>query len=155
MFRSSKKGFGDAASALILFIAVLAISVGLVVAFQNFVVETQDSLEDQNDLTSNKLRTSLSITNIVYNSTSNNVSVYVKNIGQTQLTTEFIDLFVNGIFQTGFATLDASSPASTMSILNPQETLLIDYNIVLGSGSHEVRVSTEFGNTVEESFNIQ
>jgi archaellum component FlaG (FlaF/FlaG flagellin family) len=69
--KSSKKGFGDAVSTLIMFIAVISVTTGLVIAFMNYVDTTQQSFNKQTTLSSNKLRTSVSISNVHYDSTGN------------------------------------------------------------------------------------
>ena len=151
---NNKIGSGEAISALIMFIAVLGISTGLVIAFKNYAFEAQTSFQFQNDITVSKLKTSLSISHISYNETSDLLYIYVKNVGSTKLKPTRFDLFVDGEFTNNFTTLYASNLSLQMLLFSPQDTMAIEKNITLGSGSHEVMVVTDLGVSVEDSFNI-
>ena len=94
----TKKGFGDAVSTLIMFIAVISVTTGLVIVFKNYVASTQDSFSVQNELTSNKLRSAISISNIYYNTTSNTSYIYVKNVGETPLSPKLFDIYIDNAF---------------------------------------------------------
>ena len=153
MFRN-KKAFGDVVSALIMFIAVVGVSTGLVISFKSYVDDTQSSLKVQNDISSTKLKTSFTITNIYFNASSNELNVYVKNIGKTKLYTSTIDLFLDDLFVSGFTTLYANNFSEAMTVFQPQDTMVIQYTSPLASGTHEVRVVSEYGNNAEDSFNI-
>ncbi len=150
----NKKAFGSVASTMIMFIAIVGVSLGMVMSFQNYVVDTQDALSTQKDITSNKLRSAISISNIFYNSTSNDLNIYVKNIGEVQMTTEFFDLFVDGKFYNTFDVVYASNLSKNMTLLIQQDMMVIIHNDILTSGTHEVKVATEFGTSDSESFNI-
>lgn len=151
--KKSKKGFGDAVSTLIMFIAVISVTTGIVVVFKNYVTDTQDSFNVQNKLTSSKLRTSIGITNIYYNDSSNTTYIYVKNLGETKLKTSLFDVFIDDSFQDNFNIYYANDISKNMSVFNPQETLVIVKQIDLSSGSHEVKVLTEYGVGDEDFFN--
>lgn len=153
MFKN-KKAAGEAVSAMIMFIAVVGVSTGLVIAFKNFALETQDSLTYQNDLTVSKLKTSLSITHIYYNESGNQITIYVKNVGETKLRPTRFDVFIDDAFYNDFTTYYANNLSRNMTTFSPQETLAIIKDITLTSGSHDVRVVTETGVSVEDSFNI-
>lgn len=149
-----KKAFGSVASTLIMFIAIVGISTGVVLSFKGYIEETQSSLSYQNELTVSKLKTSLSITYVNYNSTSEQVYVYVKNVGESTLRPTNFDLFINEAFYTDFDIFYANNLSQRMTVFSPQDTLVIIRNLTLGEGTHEVRVVTDLGVGVEESFNI-
>lgn len=148
-----KKGFGEVASTLIMFIAVLGVTIGVVISFQNFVIDTQGSFEDQQELTSNKLKTAISISNTYYNDSSQRLYVYVKNIGGVSLNTEIFDIYVDGQFQDSFDVVSPTNFSNTLEILPVQDTLTMIVNKTLSQGTHNVRVVTEFGVSEEDSFN--
>jgi archaellum component FlaG (FlaF/FlaG flagellin family) len=150
----NKKGFGDAVSTLILFIAVISVSVGLVIAFQNYVVKTQSSFKSQNDRTVNQLKSEISITNIYYNSSSNTSYIYVKNIGEIKLIPTEFDLFVDGAFTKNFSVFYADNLSKSITLFQPGETLAIVYNKYLSPGTHKIRVVTEYSTYDEDFFNI-
>ncbi len=151
-----KKAFGDAISTLIMFIAVISVTAGLVVVFQNYVVDTQDSFSTQSDLTSNKLRTSVSIINVYYNTSSNTTYIYVKNVGETSLDTSLMDLFIDEsyFYADNFDVVDASDLTTNLTLVQPQETMAVVKQINLTAGSHDVQIVTEYGVGDEDSFNI-
>ena len=151
----NKKGFGDAVSALILFIAVLIVSAGVVVVLQNYVFETQDSIRFQSDATSNQLNTLISVTNVFYDDEEELLYVYLKNVGKTRLSTSNFDVFVNGQFMVDFTATDPSNFEIERQILDVQQTVSFIINISLNEGSNEVRLVSEFGGRgARETFNI-
>lgn len=151
---SNKKAAGEVISALIMFIAVISVSTGLVIAFKNYALETQDSFNFQNDLANSKLKTSLSISHVYYNSTSSEVVIYLKNVGETKLKPSNFDLFIDEVFYTNFSYVSASDLTTIKEIFSPQDTIAIIQDLNLDSGSHEIRIVTDLGVGVEDSFNI-
>ena len=151
----SKKGAGDAISALILFIAVLGVSLGVVVAFQQLVVKTQDTLSDQQEFTQNSLRTQLIISNIFYDVNTNEVDIYVRNIGKTTLASSYFTFFIDGEYGVNLTPSFATNQGVPITVLHPQETMYVEFPIVLSVGSHELTVVSEYGNVVKETFNVE
>ncbi|MCA9486216.1 hypothetical protein H6501_01035 [Candidatus Woesearchaeota archaeon] len=150
----NKKGFGGVASTLILFIAVVGVSTGLVVALKNYVFQTQDSFSYQNELTNNKIRTSLSITHVYYNTTSNLTYVYVKNVGGTKLQPTEFDFFVDGAYYKDFNATEPDDFNTNLSLLMPSQTVALIKELNLTSGTHKIKVVSEFGVGDEDLFNI-
>jgi archaellum component FlaG (FlaF/FlaG flagellin family) len=149
-----KKGFAGAVSTLIMFIAVISVTTGLVIAFMNYVNDTQHSFSKKNELSSNKLKTSISVTNIYYNSSSSDLYIYVKNIGETKLSAGLLDLYINNNFNKDFSVVYANNLSKNMTIFQPQDTMAIIKNINIASGTHEITVSTQYGVGDSDSFNI-
>ncbi len=150
----NKKAFGDAVSGLILFIAVIGLSTSLVIFFSNYVNSTQDSLKVQNDFTQNKLKTSISISNIHYNSSSEQIFVYLKNVGENKLYTEYLNLYINGRFYSNFTLVKADDLLTEIRVLDRQETITFIQNISLSPGTHEIKIVSEFGIYDKDSINI-
>ena len=148
----SKKGAGDAVSTLILFIAVVGISVGIVVAMKNYAIETHESLKIRNEIVNYQLKTSIDITNMYYNTTTNQVVIYVKNIGETKLVTQDFDLFVNNRFSTNFTAFEAGDISSVLDILLIKQTAMFYVNQTLSSGSHEVKVVSGYGGSGDTDY---
>jgi hypothetical protein len=80
--------------------------------------------------------------------------VYGKNIGETQLVPELFDLFVDNVFITGFNATKADDFAQNVTLFQTQDSIAIIKDIVLGAGTHDVIVNTEYGVGDKESFNI-
>ena len=150
----SKKAFGGVASTLILFVAVIGVSTGLVIMMTNYVSDTQDAMNFQNSITTNKLKSAISISNIYYNDSSNQTFIYVKNIGENKLNPTLFDLYLDNSFEITFSTFYADNLSKVITLLQPQETLALVFDKYLASGTHSVKVLTEYSSSAEESFNI-
>ncbi|MFW6008884.1 MAG: hypothetical protein ACOC16_02085 [Nanoarchaeota archaeon] len=150
----NKKAFGGAVSTLIMFIAVLIVTTSLVILFMNYVNDTQQSFSKKNELSSNKIKTSLAITNIHYNDSSQDLHVYVKNIGETKLSSKLFDLFINEAFQDDFSIVYANNLTKNLTLFQPQDTMVIIQNINLNPGTHKVKIATQYGSSQSDSFNI-
>lgn len=92
-------------SHLILFIASMIIAAGVAGVFTTSVDELSSAIDDQGVEVSESVRTSVSIisdsgSENIYNSTENNVTLYVKNIGTQDLNADkrLIDVLVDGTF---------------------------------------------------------
>ena len=151
----NKKAFGGAASTLILFIAIITVSTGLVIAFQNFAQDTNSALKKQNDLTVNRIKTSLDITHIYYDTGLQTLYIYVKNIGSTDLMSKNFDVFVDNYFSHNLTAFLAENKSVQISQLKSQETIMFKLeDVVIEEGTHSVKVISEFGVGDEEDFNV-
>jgi len=92
---------------MIIFIASMIIAAGVAGTFTNEVGQISGAIDDRSLKVSEKLKTDIEIISDpgaeVWNSTTQNVSVYVKNTGTMTLPSEAdqIDVFVDGVYQTG------------------------------------------------------
>lgn len=152
-YRKSKQAAGDAISALILFIAVLSVSLAVVVGFQQFVVQTQGGLTSQQDSIVNKLQTNLIISNVVYDNSQEELIIFVRNVGETTLDTTLLNFFVNTEFGSGLDIVNANTGVQNR-VFTPQDTIRVEFPITLSSGTHELLVVSEFGNVVRKEFNV-
>jgi archaellum component FlaG (FlaF/FlaG flagellin family) len=151
MFKT-KKAAGDAVSTLILFIAVVGISVGLVVAIKNYAFQTQESLSFQNEVVNNQLKTSIEITNIYYNSVNDLLYVYVKNIGETKLISRDFDLYVNDAYIVDYNVTSPSNFTVSQDVVNIQDTVAVISENVLSSGSHKVKIVSGYGGSGDTDY---
>ncbi len=149
----SKKGSGEAVSTLIMFIAVVSITTGLVIAFFNYTQNTQHSFDMQNKLTNNKLKTSITVTNVHYDELSLSLRVYVKNIGQTNLDTSKFDVFFNNEFIGNFSALNPVNLSEDLRLLIPYQTVTLVFNQTPDLGTNQIKVLTEYGVGDQVSFN--
>lgn len=154
MVKNNKKAFGGVASTLIMFIAIITVTTGLVISFMNYTQTTKQSFDSQTDLASNKLRTSISISNIYYNESNDYLYVYVKNIGETKLPSQELDFYINDHFEDNFSVLKASDLVTPVEIFEPQQTVVISEYKPLNSGTHKVKVVTGYGVGIGDYFNI-
>ena len=140
----NKKGFGEVASTLIMFIAVIGITAAVVVAMSGYVSDTGDAVEVQHDLMNNQLRTALDIGSVYYQ--DGELGVYVKNVGSTRLDVEDFSIFMSENFYMGsdFDVVSASG-GGEVDLLQPGETVLFKKNTSLEERTYEVRVVSGFG----------
>lgn len=148
-----KRAFGSVVSTLIMFIAIVGVTTGIVISFENYVSEAQSSFSSQNELASNKLKTAVSIINTDYNSSSNVLYVYVKNIGESKLRPQNFDVFLDDAYVVNYNVTQAADFSTIMTLMDLQDTGVVQIPTTLVSGTHEVKVITEFGVGAEESFN--
>ena len=151
--KNTKKGFGGVASTLIMFIAIIGVTTGMVMSFQNYFLQTKDTLNYQQSQTNEKLKTFVTITHTYYDAAGTNLRVYLKNTGSTNLKASYIDMFVNGEYGTNLTPYYAGT-TDLVSVLTQTETMYIDYDVSLPVGSHNVRVVTELGVSDDEDFNV-
>lgn len=150
--KKKKQGFGGVVSTLIMFIAIVGVSTALVISMKNYVTDTQDAMAFQNNLANDKLRSAVSISNIYYNSTSNDLFVYVKNIGQKVLSTTDMNLFVDGKYENNFNIYYADNFTKNMTLFEPSETFVLIYNNNFVAGSHEIKIVTNIGVSDKDYF---
>jgi archaellum component FlaG (FlaF/FlaG flagellin family) len=151
---NTSKAGGDAISSLILFIAVLGISIAIIAGFQQFATDTQTSMKNQQDLLSKKINTQYIISNIVYDTTINNSILYIKNTGETELATESFTFFIANEYISSPTIIDADTGSATR-LFKPQDVIRVESSINLTTGVYDVRVVSEYGNVVEETFSVE
>jgi archaellum component FlaF (FlaF/FlaG flagellin family) len=145
MLKRNKKGFGGVASTLIMFIAIISVTTGLVIALKNYTLDTQESISFQNKVVSNQLKTAIEITNIFHNASEDMTYVYVKNIGQTNLRTNEFDFFLDEVFITNYNVNNAANVSESMDMLFPSSTAVFSVDKALASGTHKVKMVSGYG----------
>lgn len=146
-------GFSTVAAQAIFFIAVIGVSASLISVFSSYVDEASNAMSDKQQYITSQLRTDIVITTV--DNSSGNLYVFVKNVGNEQLDTECVELFVDS----GYANLDADdildpATASQVTEWDPEDTIELRPDAApLNSGSiHEAKVITCNGVTDTEDF---
>ena len=146
-------GFSAPAAQLIFFIAVVGLSAGVISVFSNYVDQTTGAMTDKQQYVTGQLRTDIVITNI--DNTSGHLHVYVKNVGNEQLSTDCLELYVDSGWIT-LAANDIVDPADDSAVeeFDSEETVqLKPTSSSFNSGSiHEAKVVTCNGITDTEDF---
>lgn len=153
MLKFKKKAFGDVVSTLIMFIAIVSVTTGLVIAFQNYFVKTQSSLKFKQDLSEKKLRTKVDISHVFYNKSSYDLEVYLKNIGSVEVLTSNFEIFLDQKFSNNLSVFLAENDEEIL-VLQPKKTAKIVFNKKLNLGSHIVKIVTENGESAKEYFQV-
>jgi len=136
-------GFSTVAAQVLFFIAVLSISAGVIAVFGNYVDEAKGAMSDRQDYITGQLRTDIVLTTV--DNSSGNLHVYVKNVGDEQLATDCMELFVDS----GYVSLSAAqkvdpSTENPITEVDPEDTVKFKPSAAaLNDGSiHEAKVVT-------------
>ena len=149
---TSKKGFGDVASTLIMFIAIIGVSVGMVIAIKSYAIDTQDAFEVQNTAVNNQLQTSIDIINVYYDDATNYTYVYLKNVGKTKLVTEDFDMFIDDAYITNFSVYAADNLSENLTLLTISSTAAFVKEYNLDAGSHSVKLISGYGGNGDTAY---
>lgn len=148
-------GFGNLATTIIMFIAVLLVATGVIVSLRTNIDQTQSSMKAQADMLNNQIKTSLTITQTNY--TAGTTTAYVINNGKTTLKLDRIDAFLDAEFiprneTNRTITLEASTDTTNPGLWDPDEVVKVEIYKTLGPGQHRVAVTTQYGTKDEELF---
>jgi archaellum component FlaG (FlaF/FlaG flagellin family) len=146
------------ASQVILFIAVIGITTGLVAVFNNYVDETSSSTRTQWQMMSNNLKTDVTITSIDYKADSpDNTTIYVLNTGKIKLDVNETDIYLDGFISRDGASrnmvLEASTDVFDVGIWNEKEVLkIVVFKDLSASTTYQVCITTQYGTKTCDSF---
>lgn len=153
-------GFSELASSLIMFITVLSLTAGVVVAMKQQVDSTSHSMVAEQKRVSNELRTSINIDSVFYSSATSEVIIYVKNTGTSKLDISKIDVFVNNDWIPRSDSNRSIEILADTNTINPDfwdqtEIVKLVIQTTLSSGeTHKLKIATEFGVGQEYEFSI-
>jgi len=150
---------GSVASQVILFVAMIGITTGLVVVFNEYVDETSSSTTAQWKIISDQMKTDITITSITYNSLDNpdNITFYLMNTGKTILNQSLIDVYLDGFVSRNVGNrtieLDSSTDNIDSNVWNPKEVVKVvvfrDLNPV---STYSLCITSEYGTKSCDSF---
>ncbi len=158
-------GFSNITSHLLLFIATLLISTGLVIIFKGYIDASSDSLLKQQQFVSNQFETDITIENVGYDNTTapdiHNITVVdVRNVGSSILDPDRIYAYIDGVWiikNAGNMSISVLNDTDTVNpgYWDPKELLEIEiYGNLNSTVTHTVKVSTEYGISDSELFSI-
>lgn len=146
-------GFGDIASQIIMFVAIVTVALTFVFMLNDMNQTTQSSLMSKQKLENNKLMTELSIDLIDYE--LGELTVYIKNIGETKLRLESLFVYLDGEFIEN-SSIDKNLVEETdiidEGIFNNNEILKINITKVLDASEHKLTISLNNGYVKTERF---
>lgn len=150
-------GFGGLATTIILFIAVMLVSTGVIMSLQTQVTQSQSSMRSQAELLNNQISTNVDITSANY--TGGVTTIYVLNNGKTILDVDNVDVYIDNLFiprNTSNRTMavESSTDLTNPGLWDPTEILRIDVTKTLGNGTHKVKVATQYGSLEQETFSV-
>jgi archaellum component FlaG (FlaF/FlaG flagellin family) len=150
----------DVITQAIMFIAVLGIAAGLIVAFKNYTDETEAVFVEKGDKYNQVLQTDIAIDSFHYNNATDTLYLYVRNTGKTVMKTGDIDVYIDGVRlprQAANRTIEVTEDTDTINpgIWDPKEILLIRAYIELNSSlSHTAMVMSPYEVRATETFSI-
>jgi archaellum component FlaF (FlaF/FlaG flagellin family) len=153
-------GYGEIAATTILFISVLTASSFLAFALNNYVSEASSSIGTKQEYMNNQLRTDITIENVVYNSTGNNVRVFVRNTGESVMKVGHLSAYIANEWMnnnTNEVAIHVVSDSDTVNVgvWDPKEIIRIDANQSLASGiTHKAIIITPYGIKDEYEFSV-
>lgn len=142
---------------MIMFIAVLALSITVISVFKSVIDDTSSSLKIQGDAVSNSLKTDLTIESIAYSNVTDITSVGVRNTGRTKLDIDKIDIYLDGVYiprntTNRTITIEPSSDIRNPGIWDSDEIVTIQIFKELVDGDHILALSTQYSYYVEDIF---
>jgi archaellum component FlaG (FlaF/FlaG flagellin family) len=87
-------GFSTVSAEILFFLAVVAVSAGVIAVFSSYVDKAQGAMNDKQQYIVSQLRTDVAITNI--DNSSGHLYIFVKNVGSEQLKTDCMNMYVDG-----------------------------------------------------------
>jgi archaellum component FlaF (FlaF/FlaG flagellin family) len=148
-------GFGNVATMIIMFIAVMLMATGAIVSIRAQIDKTQSSMQTQADFLNNQIKTNVQITQVNYS--AGETTLYAINNGKTILQIAKVDVFLDAEFVPRNDTnrtiaLEASTDITNPGLWDPDEVLKVIINKVINSGQHRVIMTTQYGTKDEELF---
>ena len=134
---------------LIMFIAVLGIASGLIVAIKNYADETEAVFADKGNKYNQYLQTDINIDTLYFDNTTNTTYIYVRNVGRTIMKIDEVDIYIDGVrfARNSSRTIEVEPDTDEINIgkWDPDEIILITAVRDLDSSvSHEAIVVTPY-----------
>lgn len=150
-------GASTVAAHLLLFIAVLSITAGMVITLNNYVAQTGLALHSKQEATTSRLKTNVEITNV--KSTTTWVATYVKNTGSEKLKTECMEYYIDDNWQakTDFTITDPDT-GSNVTLVDLKQTIKLNTSLsqppLNESDTHKTKIVTCNGVSDSDLFSI-
>jgi archaellum component FlaG (FlaF/FlaG flagellin family) len=152
-------GFGTVATEIIIFMAVIVIAGVLAINMNSFSQQTGDTINYQKEKTIDKISTQIAISETNYNNAVNpgKLKIYVKNIGNTAVTLNQTEVYVNGERITNSEkniTVEADTDVGNPKLWDPTELAKIEVNKNTSKGINRIKVTASNGASSEKDVAI-
>lgn len=129
-------GFSSIAAGFIIFIAVMGISTGVIIAMKGHADSAQSAVNNQQARMVNQLKSEMSIDYSFYDSSSDEIYLYLRNTGFTQIDNRTIDVYVDAFRiprNDTNRTIEVVQDSEVIQngIWDPKEVILIKVNYTL------------------------
>ncbi|MEM2115811.1 MAG: hypothetical protein QW524_02475 [Candidatus Woesearchaeota archaeon] len=150
-------GFEGLASSLIMFIAVLTMSVAILGVFNAYVQDSASALTIKKNQIIDRIDTEFKIVEVNYNASLNIFEVYVLNTGKNSLKTENLLVFLDGSFvkRTDYEmTILEDTNFINPNLWDKNELLLINFTVIPDENiRHEIKLVYSNGAFDSYTFN--
>ena len=146
-------GFGTVVANMIFFIAILTLSAGFVAYMHVYASETSNSLNRQQERISDEIRTNMNIDDASYNDSTNTVTIYSRNNGETNIPLNAISVHIANerIASSAFTvSIEPDTLLGSEQIWQPGEVIRIQATKPLTSGNHQIRIIAPNGVTATD-----
>lgn len=153
-------GFDGLASQLIMFIAVITIASGIVIAVSSSLQEATNSMTTHTDSLTLSIKTDVTIDIVSHDDNENVTYIYVKNTGKTPLKLNYTDVYLNGFRiprNDTNRTIEVLSDTDTLNtgVWDPKEEIMIKvFQTLNAATSHKVTITTQYDVQDSEEFSI-
>lgn len=154
-------GFSNVASALILVIAAMTLTTGVVMSFKDYFDRTKSSVALAQAEITKEIKTSIKIDVIKFENSTNTTKIYVKNSGNQKLDIDKVDVYINKVYIPRNAqnrTIEILSDTVVIDDTNwdPKEQVLIQvFNFSLSKTQiNELIITTQFNGKDFEEFTV-
>lgn len=137
-------GFGNIASQMIMFIALLTVTSSLVMVFNSYITDASSTMKVKKDAMIDKLNTDYEIIGVTHDYDLNVTMLFILNTGKTIIDFDYLDVFVDDLFVSRgdvSKSIESSTNIKNVLLWDPKEILAVNVSIVLNDGvSHSVDV---------------
>lgn len=153
-------GASTVVSQLIMFIAVLSIATGLIFGIKSFTDNAELAAQEKGKALNMQIKTAYEIEHVYYNNNTEVTSIYLRNTGETMISPDQVDVYIDGI------RIPRNSTNRTITILtdtetvnpdiwDPKEKIHIQVFMALSNTiTHEILVTTPYSGSEKETFSV-
>ena len=147
-------GFGDLASQIIMFVAIITVSITFVFVLNEISQDTQSSLAEKQKIDQSRILTDINFDSIHYSDSK--LKIYLKNVGGTKFRPSSIDFYLNGEFINNSLIskeIVLETDDIEKGVFNKNEILYVEINKSLTKGlEHNIFISLNNGYQNSEKF---
>lgn len=147
-------GFGDLASQIIMFVAIITVSITFVFVLNEISQDTQSSLAEKQKIDQSRILTDINFDSIHYSDSK--LKIYLKNVGGTKFRPSTIDFYLNGEFINNSLIskeIVLETDDIEKGVFNKNEILYVEINKSLTKGlEHNIFISLNNGYQNSEKF---
>ncbi len=148
-------GFAEIIATVLMFIVIFYMGVMMTGMSVDHFRATKNAISSYQDANLKQIQTHIKITNASYETSFSGVRMHVKNTGSTILNPDYGDIYISGsriIRNSSGRNMTISDELQNPGLWDPEETMIIDIPIVLGSGTYFIEYVTEYSIKDASSF---